>query len=252
MEEAVLNKNFFTESVLQKPKLCAVANNLTLGYDNVTVCENLSFKLHCHEILAVSGESGSGKSTLLRYLRGDPRVQKIEGSFSLVDENENLYQVSKDERRNKISYISQHHNLVLRLTVLENVICGISHHISFWNILTKTIHKRFYEQALEALASVDMEKHALKRCDEISGGQQQRTAIARALVQKPSILLADEPIASLDAKNAERIFNIFEKIKQKENTAIIIILHQTSYIDQCDANLHFITKFDVLTNKFFI
>ena len=218
--------------------ICARADSLTIGYENKPILENMDFELHKGAITAISGESGAGKSTLLKYLRGDPTVRHLSGDWNIKKGGE-LRSVLKSERSEDIAYISQSPNLVERLTVIENVLLSVMSEIPFYRVLTNTIPSEYYRRALKILRQVKMNKHALRRCKELSGGQKQRVAIARALMRRPALILADEPISALDSKNSEKVFTIFERIRDELDACIVIILHQQKYINRCDCNIHF-------------
>ena len=227
--------------------ICAKIEDLSFGYNGNAVVEGLNLSFSYNKIIAVSGSSGIGKTTFFKYLRGDPKVHRIDGNFLLdINDDGTLISVSKNKRAKNFGYISQSPNLVLNLTVIDNVLLSIQDKIPLWRVLLKLVPLHFYEEALENLKMVQMEKYAYKKCRELSGGQQQRIAIVRALMKKPKILLADEPIASLDSENAEKIFEILNEIKTRKKTTVLTILHQNDYIRRCDEKVHFEMKKDKL------
>ena len=215
------------------------AENLSLGYDTTPICQNISFTVGSGEIMGVSGESGSGKTTLIKYLRGDHSVNCFAGQISLF-KGQNNYVLSPKKQLREIGFISQQPRLVGRSNVVENVLSSILYKISLLRLITKTIEEDLYSNILNALDLVSMKKHALKRCDYLSGGQQQRVSIAKAIIKQPSLLLADEPIASLDPKNANKVFKILRKLASELSIPIVIILHQPNFLKRCDSHLTFL------------
>src|SRR5581483_313457 len=170
--------------------------NLTKIYDNGTrALDNVSFEVKDGEFLAIIGLSGSGKSTLLRCI--NRLVEPTSGEIWL--DGVNVTAVSKSELRairRKIGMVFQQFNLVKRSSVMTNVLTGR---------LVNYFSAQDRQLAMEALVRVGIADKARNRADELSGGQQQRVGIARALVQQPTMILADEPVASLDPVLAHSI-----------------------------------------------
>ncbi len=202
--------------------------NLTKIYDDGTVAlNNISFDVAEGDFLIVIGLSGSGKSTLLRCINRliDPTEGEIiwNGTDLTKLEGEDLRKA-----RRKIGMIFQHFNLVKRSQVLINVLSGRLGYAPTFPSLMHRFSKEDREKAWSALNRLGIEDQALKRADELSGGQQQRVGIARALMQEPEMILADEPVASLDPVLAHTILTYLEKLNQEDEMTIICSLH---YLD---------------------
>lgn len=181
------------------------------------------------EMVALIGASGSGKSTLLRHLSG--LVRSDAGTASVRVAGRDVQQdgrLSRDIRhtRAQIGFVFQQFNLVDRLPVLTNVLAGLLPRVPMWRSLTRQFTADERRQGLEALARVGIAEHAYKRASELSGGQQQRAAIARTLVQGAKVILADEPIASLDPESARRVMQILATINREDRTTVLVSLHQ--------------------------
>ena len=202
--------------------------NLTKVYDDGTVAlRNVSFEVEPEEFLVVIGLSGSGKSTLLRCI--NRLIDPTEGT--IIWDDEDITALEQDQLRHvrrKIGMIFQHFNLVKRSSVYTNVLSG---RLGYVNPLSTLLHRfpsRDREMAMEALERLGIADQAQKRADELSGGQQQRVGIARALMQQPKMILADEPVASLDPVLAHSILGYLEKLNQDEGITVFCSLH---YLD---------------------
>ena len=206
----------------------------------VTVAlKNVDLTIVRGEMVALIGPSGSGKSTLLRHVAGLTLGDR--GAGGRVSVLGNLVQekgrVSAGIRgsRARIGYIFQQFNLVGRLSVMRNVLLGLLGRIPLWRGTLCWFRPEEYRLALEALTRVGMERCAWQRADSLSGGQQQRVAIARALVQRAEVILADEPIASLDPESARIVMEILRDINQCDGKTVIVTLHQVDYARRyCD------------------
>jgi phosphonate transport system ATP-binding protein len=202
--------------------------NLTKIYgDGTLAVDNVSFTVPDGEFLIVIGLSGSGKSTLLRCINRliDPTEGEI--LWNGVD----LAKLEGDElrkARRKIGMIFQHFNLVSRSSVMINVLAGRLGYANTWPTLLHQFSKKDREKAWDILRKMDIEDQAMKLARELSGGQQQRVGISRALMQDPELILADEPVASLDPVLAHSILNYLEKLNKEDNLTIICSLH---YLD---------------------
>ena len=212
---------------------------LTKSFGSLVAVDQVSFQVPTGQMVGIIGRSGAGKSTLLRVIN---RLADATSGSVLCDD---VFGAEVDvcalkgrrlrEWRARCAMVFQQFNLVPRLTVMTNVLMG---RISY-NATLRTLFMLFSDRdrtlAIRALQRLDMVSHGLYRADELSGGQQQRVAIARALVQEPKILLADEPIASLDLRNATIVMDSLRRINQEDGITVITNLHllQTAK-DYCD------------------
>ncbi len=184
------------------------------------------------QMVGIIGRSGAGKSTLLRMINRllDPSRGRI--TFG-EKEITSLHGRKLLEWRSRCAMIFQQFNLVKRLDVFTNVLIG---RLSYHSTLPSLI-KRFSRQeramAIEALERVDLVDQALQRVDTLSGGQQQRVAIARALLQQPEMILADEPIASLDLRSATMVMNTLQRINREDGITVICSLHNLATARAC-------------------
>jgi len=202
--------------------------NLTKIYDDGTVAlKNVSFEVRDGEFLIIIGLSGSGKSTLLRCI--NRLIEPTEGE--IIWDGVNVTAAEAEELRairRQIGMIFQQFNLVKRSSVLNNVLSGRLGYMNPWSSLLYRFSAEDLRRAQEALERVGIPEQARKRADELSGGQQQRVGIARALMQEPKIILADEPVASLDPVLAVSILSHLQQLNQEDGISILCSLH---YLD---------------------
>ncbi len=176
-------------------------------------------------LTAVIGPSGTGKSTLLRCINRlvDPTGGQI------LFEGEDLAQLRGQALRRmrcRIGMVFQEYNLVERLTVIENVLCGRLGVLPAWRPLLRRFAAEDIERAYELLDAVGLgDSYANRRCDALSGGQRQRVGIARALMQRPRLILADEPTSSLDPKTAVEIMELLHGVSARERVPVIVNIH---------------------------
>lgn len=190
------------------------------------------------EMVALIGPSGSGKSTLLRHIGGLVRADKDSGSVEVsgqvVQQSGQLHR-SVRKKRTEIGYIFQQFNLINRMSVLRNVLLGRLGHMPRWRGTLGLFNATEKNMAVAALNRVGLAELALQRASTLSGGQQQRVAIARALTQQARLVLADEPIASLDPESARRVMDTLKDIHQKDKRTVVVTLHQVEYaLKYCD------------------
>ena len=199
--------------------------NLTKVYEGgVQALDNVSFSVEQGEFLAVIGLSGSGKSTLLRCINRlvEPtKGQIIWNGVDVTSANQSDLRLI----RRKIGMVFQHFNLVERSQVITNVLSGRLGYVNPALSLINRFPASDTEAALKQLERVEIADQAYKRADELSGGQQQRVGIARAMVQEPEMILADEPVASLDPVLAHSIMQYLEKINQEDGVTVLCSLH---------------------------
>ena len=202
--------------------------NLTKIYEDGThALDGISFDVNKGEFLVIIGLSGSGKSTLLRCINRliDPTSGEI--WFDGVDMAKARGTRLREMRR-RIGMIFQQFNLVKRSSVLTNVISGRLGYMNPWWSLVGYVPSQVKKDALQALEQVGISAKVGNRADELSGGQQQRVGIARALMQNPQLILADEPVASLDPVLAYSILDSLEKLNREDGITVICSLH---YLD---------------------
>jgi len=199
--------------------------NLTKIYPGGTqALYDVSFTVKPGEFLAVIGLSGSGKSTLLRCI--NRLIEPTDGQ--IIWNGQDITAASQDEMlriRRKIGMIFQHFNLVSRSRVITNVLAGRLGYVNPAMSLLNRFPKSDMDMALKQLDRVSIADQAYKRADELSGGQQQRVGIARAMMQEPEIILADEPVASLDPVLAHSIMQHLETINKEDGVMVLCSLH---------------------------
>jgi len=201
--------------------------NLAKAYGKRTVLHDISLSVRAGEFLVVLGPSGAGKSTLLRCLNGLIHADK--GSIVIDGKVVNVGDIGNREKQRPIAMIFQQHNLVKRLSVLKNVLVGRMAGVSSLLALLQLFRDEDVEIALDALRQVDLEHKAEMRADQLSGGEQQRVGIARALAQRPAVILADEPVASLDPKTSRVVLGFLQRICKETGISVICNLHQVEY-----------------------
>ena len=196
-------------------------------YENGTVAlEPLTLDIARNELTVLLGPSGAGKSSLLRAL--NHLVIPTRGEVSIRGLGVLATGPTLRRHRRETGMIFQQHQLLGRLTVLQNVLLGRLGHYPAWRTLFP-MPAREQEWALDCLDRVGLFEKALVRCDALSGGQQQRVGIARALAQRPRLLLADEPVASLDPAASERILSLLSEICRQDRIPAVVSLHQLEY-----------------------
>ena len=204
-----------------------------VGDIKVRALDGLDFDIYKGEFVAIVGASGSGKSTLLRHLSGLITGDKSAGShIELLGRTvQREGRLARDIRKSRANtgYIFQQFNLVNRLSVLENVLIGALGSTPFWRTCFSYFTREQKQRALQALTRVGMVHFAHQRVSTLSGGQQQRVAIARALMQQAKVILADEPIASLDPESARIVMDTLRDINQNDGITVVVTLHQVDY-----------------------
>lgn len=196
--------------------------------DGTEALKNINITINKKEFVSVIGPSGAGKSTFLRSINklNDPT------SGEIIFLNQNITKAKGKELRNirrQIGMIFQGFNLVKRSQTVRNVLHGRLGYMSSIKGSLGLFSKEDVEDALEVLVRVGLEQQAFKRADELSGGQQQRVGIARAIAQDPAMILADEPIASLDPTSSENVMQYLKKICVEDGITTIVNLHQVEY-----------------------
>ena len=198
-------------------------NNLKKTFDNGSpALKGVDLKIKKGEFVSILGPSGSGKTTLLRTING---LETSSGGEIYFDNkevnNNNISEVQK-----KTGMIFQEFNLVNNLSAINNVLTGLLNSSNKFLSLFYLFSKKQKIEALRSLETVGLLEKSYSRSDELSGGQRQRVGIARAIIKKPLLLLADEPVASLDPKSSNLILSLLKKINQEFGTTILCNLHQ--------------------------
>ncbi|WNJ88503.1 phosphonate ABC transporter ATP-binding protein [Bosea sp. 685] len=198
---------------------------LKKSYAGRPVLQGIDLTVEPGEFLVVLGPSGAGKSTLLRCING---LVQPDAGRTLIDGA--VYDTKSNARGERpVAMIFQHHNLVKRLSVLKNVLVGRMAGLSSILTMLQLFPRRDVEIAMEALARVELPHKANARGDQLSGGEQQRVGIARALAQQPAVILCDEPVASLDPKTSRIVLGYLKAICKEQGIAVICNLHQVDY-----------------------
>ena len=198
-------------------------NNLKKTFENGSpALKGVDLKINKGEFVSILGPSGSGKTTLLRTING---LEYSTGGEIYFDNkevnNNNISEVQK-----KTGMIFQEFNLVNNLSAINNVLTGLLNSSNKFLSLFYLFSKKQKIEALRSLETVGLLEKSYSRSDELSGGQRQRVGIARAIIKKPLLLLADEPVASLDPKSSNLILSLLKKINQEFGTTILCNLHQ--------------------------
>ncbi|MEO9527381.1 phosphonate ABC transporter ATP-binding protein [Roseibium sp.] len=233
-----------------------VIEQLSKEFGNLVAVDGVSLAIPQGQMIGVIGRSGAGKSTLLRMINRltDP------SRGTIINEGRNITALrGRDLRlwRASCAMIFQQFNLVERMDVLTNVMVGRIAHTGFVRAMTRSFTDEDRARAIEALDRLDLVPQALQRAGTLSGGQQQRVAIAKALVQNPRIMLADEPIASLDPANATRVMDALREINRTDGLTVLVNLHTLdtarAYCDRIIAmragQVHFDGTPDALTSE---
>ena len=199
--------------------------NVSKRYPNgFEALKDINLKIEQGEFAAVIGLSGAGKSTLIRTIN---RMHDITEGTLTVDGINVMELQGKSLRafRRKIGMIFQSFNLITRTTVIKNVLTTFVPELPWWRAFLGIFRKEEKIAALEALDQMGILDKAFVRADQLSGGQQQRVALARTLAQNPQIILADEPVASLDPVTARQVMDDFQRINRDMNITVIINIH---------------------------
>lgn len=202
-------------------------NNLTKVYDaevKVEALVDVNFNLSKGDLVAIIGDSGSGKSTFLHLLAGVDKPS----SGDIFIEDKNITKLNKENltifRRRNIGVIYQFFNLIPNINVKKNILLPIL-------LDDKKVDQEYFDEILSILGIKDKLNRFPR---ELSGGEQQRVAIARSLITRPAIVLADEPTGNLDRKNSEEIISLFKLVNQRLNSTIMIITHDEKVANACN------------------
>ena len=197
------------------------------GASKSVALRDVSIDVKEGEFLVILGPSGAGKSTLMRCI--NRLVEPTSGRILLDGREVTSRRRQLRAARRDIGMVFQQFNLVKRLSVLMNVLSGRLAYHTFWPSLLYRFDQDDKRVAIECLTRVNMEHKAFQRADTLSGGEQQRVAIARALAQEPKVILADEPVASLDPKIARQVLTYLKQIAGELGITVLCNLHQVEY-----------------------
>jgi lipoprotein-releasing system ATP-binding protein len=206
------------------------ATGIIKNYGTLPVLKGVDITIQKGEIVSIVGSSGAGKSTLLHILGTLDKAEK--GIITL--ENERVNELTGKRlaafRNKHIGFVFQFHHLLPEFTALENV-C-----IPGWIAGTKK--KEVNERAIELLATLGLSQRLENKPNQLSGGEQQRVAVARALINNPSIIMADEPTGNLDSKNAKELHQLFIDLRKNFNQTFLIVTHNEELAQMSDRTLH--------------
>ncbi|MBS0455676.1 MAG: phosphonate ABC transporter ATP-binding protein [Proteobacteria bacterium] len=214
------------------------ADSLQRSYGDHRALRDVSFEVRRGERVALLGASGSGKSTLIRCLSGletcDPGTARVE-VFGQVLQSQGRNSPQIRALRRRIGVIFQQFNLVGRLSVMHNVLTGLAAGAPLWRAVLGRYDLAHRARALDALDAIGLAPQAFQRASTLSGGQQQRAAIARVLVQGAEMVLADEPVASLDPQSTQRVMEQLAALNRDAGMTLIVSLHHVALAQRfCD------------------
>ncbi|MEP9347933.1 phosphonate ABC transporter ATP-binding protein [Xanthobacter sp. KR7-225] len=199
---------------------------VTKTFGATVALDSVSFAIAPGEVVALLGPSGAGKSTVFRCIS---RLAEVDGGRVLVLGRDigGLNRRALRQHRGAIGLIFQQFNLIARMTAVDNALAGRLGQVPTWRAVTRCFSRADRQIALAALDRVGLLEKAYQRADSLSGGQQQRVAIARVLAQRSRLVLADEPVASLDPASAANVLTVLKDIAREHGIAVLCALHQT-------------------------
>ena len=205
------------------------AKNIHKYYDNLHVLKGIDLEVNSGEIISIVGSSGAGKTTLLQILGTIDKADK--GTLEI--NNEKIDQLNNKElakfRNQSVGFVFQFHNLLPEFNALENICLP--------GYIAKSPKNEVEKKANELLSILNLKDRSLHKPNELSGGEQQRVAVARALINNPGIILADEPSGNLDSKNADELHKMFLKLNKEFNQTFIIVTHNQNLADMTNRKL---------------
>lgn len=198
------------------------------GENKIKLLDNANIQLHQGEIIGIIGPSGCGKTSLLQIAG---LIDKIDEGEIIIDNAhiQNIDKLKTQMRLKNIGFVYQFHNLLKDFTVIENVMMPL--------LIENVNRKEAYSKAKEVLEQVGLSHRLNYYPNKLSGGEQQRTAIARAIVHKPKIILADEPTGNLDPETADNVFSILHQVIKSNNLAALIVTHNLELAKKFDKNV---------------
>jgi lipoprotein-releasing system ATP-binding protein len=205
------------------------ARGISKSYGNLVVLKDISLDINKGEIVTVMGASGAGKSTLLHILSTLDRADKGLVEIDNIDTGKLNEKKLAEFRNRKVGFVFQFHHLLPEFTAMENVCIPA--------FIAKTGRKEAEYRAMELLDFLNLGNRATHKPAELSGGEQQRVAVARALVNQPAVLMADEPSGNLDSANARQLHQLFFDLREKFNQTIVIVTHNEELAELADRRL---------------
>ncbi len=203
--------------------------NIKKSYDSLQVLKGINIQFEKGEIASIVGKSGAGKTTLLQII--GTLEKPSEGN--ILYENKNIFNYPKDElsvfRNKNIGFVFQFHHLLPEFTALENICMPA--------FIAKTPYKKAVEKAKHLLNILEVSNRENHKPKELSGGEQQRVSVARALMNDPQVILADEPSGNLDTKTANELHKLFFKLREQNNQTFIIVTHNNKLADLADRKI---------------
>lgn len=205
------------------------AENICKSYNQLQILKGINLSIHKGEIVAIVGASGAGKTTLLQILGTLDKADS--GTLLLNEQSINKLSDAKlsDFRNKNIGFIFQFHQLLPEFTAFENVM------IPAW--IAKSNEVEAKQRALELFEYLGIKDRITHKPSELSGGEQQRVAVARAIINNPAVLLADEPSGNLDSASANSLHDLFFDLRDKFNQTIVIVTHNEELANRCDRKL---------------
>lgn len=200
--------------------------NVAKRFNQKTVLDQISLNIQAGEIVALVGPSGSGKSTLMNAIMRS--LELSNGAIFIDDKNIQDYRNNK-EYAQKVGMLHQQYDLVKQLEVVHNVLAGRLNHWGLWQSLLSLVKPQQCHIAEQALSAVGLQEKIDRPTTELSGGEQQRVAIARLLVQNPMLILADEPVSALDPANAQNVLALLTKLVREQHKTLIASMHSVEY-----------------------
>ncbi|RRD39608.1 phosphonate ABC transporter ATP-binding protein [Leptotrichia sp. OH3620_COT-345] len=201
---------------------------VTKKFNGGTVLENVNLSVDRGEIVALIGPSGAGKSTLMNLIVG---ILKPDEGEILIDKKR-ITEMNSKQSAKKVGMLRQQFDLVENINVVHNVLIGRFNEWGFFKSFISLFYPQDIEYAKAALRKMGIEDKIYESTSELSGGQKQRAAIARLLVQNPLLVLADEPVSSLDPANAENVLRLITELAKTENKTLIASMHSIEYSRQ--------------------